>query len=96
MSLLSLQDGFVHLSTSKQAQETAGKYFAGHTDLHLLEIDDTKFASGQLRWDEVPSRNNEKFGHYLGGKINMKQHVVDHWKLELGSDGKHQFPAMKD
>ena len=51
-SALDQQDGFIHLSTAAQAQETAARHFAGQADL------------GDLRWE--PSRGGDLFPHLYG------------------------------
>lgn len=54
------RDGFIHFSTAEQVAATAAKYFAGHTDLVLVEVDGT--ALGQaLRFE--PSRGGALFPH---------------------------------
>jgi uncharacterized protein (DUF952 family) len=58
-SALDQQDGFIHLSTAAQAQETAARHFAGQADLVLLAIDTADL--GDLRWE--PSRGGALFPH---------------------------------
>jgi uncharacterized protein (DUF952 family) len=48
------REGFIHCSTYDQAAATATKYFAGHTDLVLLCIDEARVAA-PIRYEPPPS-----------------------------------------
>ena len=61
-SALDRQDGFIHLSTAAQAQETAARHFAGQAELVVLAIDTADL--GDLRWE--PSRGGDLFPHLYG------------------------------
>jgi len=65
-----LRDGFIHMSTSKQAKETAQTLFRGVTDLIALQIDTEKL--GNVVWDAVPERRNELFPHYYPAKVAVQ------------------------
>ena len=57
------RDGYIHLSTSAQAAETARLHFAGREELVLLKL--RAFDLGEaLRWE--PSRDGELFPHLYG------------------------------
>ena len=43
---IDLDDGYIHFSTSSQAQETADKHFAGADNLYVAAIDATKLGTG--------------------------------------------------
>jgi uncharacterized protein (DUF952 family) len=58
---IDLRDGYIHLSTAAQAQQTARLYFAGQSGLVLLKIDAAKLA---LKWE--PSRGGDLFPHLYG------------------------------
>jgi uncharacterized protein (DUF952 family) len=57
------RDGFIHFSTAAQLGATAAKYFAGRTDLVLLEVD-AGLLGGALRFE--PSRGGDLFPHLYG------------------------------
>ena len=55
-----LADGYIHLSTAGQLEETLAKHFAGQTNLVVAEID--LDALGEtVRWEI--SRGNQLFPH---------------------------------
>jgi uncharacterized protein (DUF952 family)/GNAT superfamily N-acetyltransferase len=56
-------EGFVHLSTDEQVAATAGRYYAGITDLHVLAVDEDR-TGAEIRWEE--SRPGEYFPHLYG------------------------------
>jgi uncharacterized protein (DUF952 family) len=55
-----LTDGFIHLSTAAQAQETARRHFRGQEGLVLVQFDAGRLGAA-LRWE--PSRGGELFPH---------------------------------
>ena len=57
---IDLSDGYIHLSTAAQAQETARLHFAGQTGLVLLRIDAGALGAA-LKWE--PSRGGQLFPH---------------------------------
>lgn len=60
---IDLADGYIHLSTAEQAQETLEKHFAGQTGLWLAAVD--LAALGEtVRWE--PSRGGQLFPHIYG------------------------------
>jgi len=60
---IDLRDGYIHLSTAAQAQETARLHFAGQAGLVLLRLDAAALAAA-LKWE--PSRGGELFPHLYG------------------------------
>jgi uncharacterized protein (DUF952 family) len=62
-SPLDLADGFIHLSTAAQAQETARRHFAGQADLVVLELEADDLGAA-IRWE--PSRGGDLFPHLYG------------------------------
>ena len=60
-------EGFVHLSERDQVASTASRFFAGRSDLLLLEIDETRVTS------EI--RREDLYGHgsfpHLYGPLNL-------------------------
>lgn len=69
-------DGYIHLSTDTQLDETLNKHFAGQDDLVIASI---KLADlGQLlRWEV--SRGGELFPHYYG-RLEL-HHISAHMVL---------------
>ncbi len=57
------RDGFVHLSTGAQVEETLRLHFAGQKDLVLVAFDPDALG-GALRWE--PSRGGALFPHLYG------------------------------
>jgi uncharacterized protein (DUF952 family) len=57
------RDGYIHMSTAAQAQETARLHFKGQSDLVVLEIEAESLGAG-LRWE--PSRGGQLFPHLYG------------------------------
>jgi uncharacterized protein (DUF952 family) len=57
-------EGFIHLSTDAQVDATGRRFFAGATDLVLLEIDPATVA-GQIRWERAADAD-EDFPHLYG------------------------------
>ncbi len=60
---IDVADGYIHLSTAAQAQETARLYFHGVKDLMILRIDDAALGEA-LAWE--PSRGGSLFPHLYG------------------------------
>lgn len=54
-------EGFIHLSTESQLQESLNIYFKGKTDITILELDTDKI-KGTLKWELSESRG-EEFPH---------------------------------
>ena len=83
-------DGYIHLSTAAQAQETAAKWFAGRGGLTLVAVDPAALGA-DLRWE--PSRGGALFPH-LYGRLAMDA-VVWSRPLPLGPDGRHDFGSLE-
>jgi len=81
-------DGYIHFSTSAQAQETAARHFAGRDDLLVLAIEGDDLGAA-LRWE--PSRGGALFPH-LYGDLDVR---LVRWArpAPLGPDG---VPVMGD
>ena len=62
-SPLDLTDGFIHLSTATQAQETASRHFRAREGLVVLEIEADDLGAA-LTWE--PSRGGDLFPHLYG------------------------------
>ncbi len=57
-----LADGYIHMSTATQLDDTIAKHFAGQTGLVTLAVDLT--ALDDVRWE--PSRGGALFPHLYG------------------------------
>ena len=90
-SEVDLRDGFIHFSSAAQVVETAGKHFAGQSDLLLVRIDSAKLGD-LLKWE--PSRGGALFPH-LYGDLDLTA-VTRVEPLPLGPGGRHVFPALDD
>jgi uncharacterized protein (DUF952 family) len=77
-----LQDGYIHLSSAEQAQETAARHFHGQADL-VLAVFDSQALGAALRWE--PSRGGALFPHlYAPLDVSLALEVRP---LSLGADG---------
>ena len=56
-------DGFIHLSTAGQLEDTARKHYAGRSDLMVLSVD-LAALGGTVVWE--PSRGGDLFPHIYG------------------------------
>jgi uncharacterized protein (DUF952 family) len=81
-SPLDLQDGYIHLSTAEQAQETARRHFHGQAGLVLVLLDADALGDA-IRWE--PSRGGQLFPHHYGALEVRRALTVRH--LALGEDG---------
>ena len=62
-SAVDLADGYIHLSTAAQLDETARKHYAGRENLMLLSVDLTAL-DDTVVWE--PSRGGALFPHIYG------------------------------
>jgi uncharacterized protein (DUF952 family) len=83
---IDLTDGYIHLSTAEQAEETAARYFAGQDNLVLVAFDPADF-SDTLKWEQ--SRGGALFPHVYGSMDPAKARWVK--DLVRDNDG-HVFP----
>ena len=58
-----LADGYIHMSTADQLEETLAKHFAGQTGIVIATIDLTDLGDG-LKWEA--SRGGALFPHFYG------------------------------
>lgn len=56
-------DGFIHLSTADQLEETLAKHYAGQSGLTIAKVDLTPLGD-TLRWEK--SRDDQLFPHIYG------------------------------
>jgi uncharacterized protein (DUF952 family) len=81
-------DGFIHLSTAEQLQETIDKHFAGQNNLWLAAVDLDVLADA-VRWE--PSRGGQLFPH-LYAPLPLEA-VTAYSELHYESDGSLRLPV---
>jgi uncharacterized protein (DUF952 family) len=79
---IDLADGYIHLSTAAQAQETARRHFSGQTGLVLARFDAATLGAS-LRWE--PSRGGDLFPHVYGSLDPALAEAVT--EIDLDPDG---------
>jgi uncharacterized protein (DUF952 family) len=84
-------DGFVHLSSANQVEDTAHRHFGNEVDLVLVALDPSQFAEGTLRWE--PSHGGEDFPHVYGD-IPLDA-VVEIHALVGDEPGRFDFPDLR-
>lgn len=83
-----LADGYIHLSTAAQLDETVAKHFAGQSDLFVAAVD-LAVLGDAVKWE--PSRGGELFPHvYAGLPLSA---VLAYGPLHYGDDGKVALPV---
>ena len=88
-SAVDRQDGYIHFSTAKQAQETARRHFHGQAGLVVLEIEADDLGAA-LRWE--PSRGGALFPHLYG--VLDVAHVRAVTEAPLDADGVPHLGAL--
>ena len=82
-----LADGYIHLSTADQLDETVTKHFSGQVDLHIAAVDLASLADA-VKWE--PARGGALFPHiYAALPLSA---VIAHGPLRLGDDGRIVLP----
>lgn len=77
-----LTEGFIHCSTGQQVNGTANRYYAGRTDLILLEIDVAK-VKPEIRYEAAPQ--GDLFPH-IYGPLNCEA-VTNVLEIQPNKDG---------
>lgn len=83
-----LADGFIHLSTSHQLDETVAKHFTGLDNLHLAAVD-LEALGAAVKWE--PSRGGALFPH-IYAPLPLSA-VIAYGPLERDRDGKVKLPV---
>lgn len=83
-----LADGYIHLSTGAQLDETVAKHFAGKTGLFIVAVDLPALGDA-LRWE--PSRGGQLFPHLYG--VLTLDEVIAYGRLERDADGSIRLPV---
>jgi uncharacterized protein (DUF952 family) len=81
-ALIDLADGYIHLSTAAQLEETVAKHFANQSGLHIAAVDLAQL-SDAVRWE--PSRGGQLFPHIYG--VLPLDTVITHCPLEFRDNG---------
>lgn len=84
-------DGFIHLSSADQVEETAAKHYADVADLMVLTVDSRR-VDGEVKWE--PSRGGALFPHVYG-TIPVEA-VLAAESVERDRDGSFLFPSLRD
>lgn len=82
-----LRDGYIHLSTAAQLDETIRRHFAGKTGLIIAAVD-LKRLGEKIRWEI--SRDGALFPH-LYGRLEASS-VIAARPLEWREDGTAKLP----
>jgi uncharacterized protein (DUF952 family) len=83
-----LADGYIHLSTSEQLDETVARHFAGQDKLHIAAID-LPILGEAVKWE--PSRGGALFPHiYASLPLSA---VLAYGPLERDDDGRVKPPV---
>jgi uncharacterized protein (DUF952 family) len=83
-----LADGYIHLSTASQLDETVARHFAGQDGLQVAAVD-LAVLVGTVKWE--PSRGGALFPHVYGPLPLLA--VVAYGPLERDRDGKVKLPV---
>lgn len=83
-----LADGYIHLSTAAQLQETLDKHFAGQDGLWLAAVD-LDALDDAVKWE--PSRGGQLFPH-LYGALPLDA-VFAYSELHYEADGSLRLPV---
>lgn len=83
-----LVDGYIHLSTAAQLDETLNRHFAGQNDLIIAAVPLPPLGAA-LRWE--PSRGGQLFPHYYG-RLEMR-HISATLPLARDKTGSARLPG---
>lgn len=86
-----LRDGFIHLSTAEQVEDTAAKHYADVEDLMVLAVDSARI-QGELKWE--PARGGDLFPHVYG--VIPVEAVLAAEPVNRDRDGAFTFPHLRD
>jgi len=83
-----LADGYIHLSTASQLEETVRRHFAGRSNLFIAAVD-VAMLGDAVRWEV--SRHGQLFPH-LYGALPLEA-ATAYGKLTLDAAGHIRLPA---
>ncbi|PJJ61106.1 DUF952 domain-containing protein [Hymenobacter chitinivorans] len=85
-------EGFIHASDRTQVLETARRYYTGHPDLVLLEIDEERLTEAGVRLErEWVAARQQAFAHVFG-PIPVAA-VIRQWDFRPAAAGAFTLPA---
>lgn len=84
-----LADGYIHLSTAAQVEETLARHFAGQHGLQLAAID-LEALGDAVKWEE--SRGGQLFPHVYGVPLTLDV-VIAYGPVEHEPDGSLRLPV---
>lgn len=85
---IDLSDGYIHMSTAGQAQETLEKHFSGQSDLHIATVELSRLGDA-VKWEV--SRGGALFPHiYADLPLSA---VVAHGPVAYDDSGSLVLPA---
>lgn len=85
-----IADGYIHLSTAAQLDETLARHFAGQEDLIIAAVPLAPLGAA-LRWE--PSRGGALFPH-LYGPLTLGR-IAAHCPLRRDAEGRALLPAYE-
>jgi len=83
-----LEDGYIHMSTAAQLQETLDKHFAGQDGLWLAAVDLDALGES-IKWEE--SRGGQLFPHIYGAL--PLDAVIAYSEVHYEPDGRLRLPV---
>jgi uncharacterized protein (DUF952 family) len=83
-----LADGYIHLSTAEQLDETVARHFAGQDDLHIVAVD-LPVLNDAVKWEM--SRGGALFPH-IYAPLPLSA-VLAYGPMERGHDGRIKLPV---
>lgn len=83
-----LADGYIHMSTAAQLDETVTRHFRGQPDLAVAAVDLEAFGDA-VKWE--PSRGGQLFPH-LYGELTLDS-LLAYGPLEREDDGSIRLPT---
>ncbi|MCB1516223.1 MAG: DUF952 domain-containing protein [Hyphomicrobiaceae bacterium] len=86
---IDVDDGFLHLSTREQVEETLRLHFAGKGPLMLVALD-SDLITDDLRWE--PSRGGQLFPHVYGDV--EKAAIIWAEPMEVAANGAMDLPEQ--
>lgn len=85
---IDLADGYVHLSTAEQLDETVTRHFAGQDDLHVAAVDLAALGEA-VKWE--PARGGGLFPH-LYAPLPLSA-VIAYGPLRRDDEGRVKLPV---
>ena len=85
---IDLTDGYIHLSTAEQLDETIAKHFASQQDLHIVAVD-LPVLNDAVKWEA--SRGGALFPH-IYAPLPLSA-VLAYGPLERDHDGRAKLPV---